>query len=556
MGRARSNPMDLLRFCLFCAAAVAASSQSSPAAGAGQIDSAKPAKPRQELPAAWKSWLNEDVACIITDEERTAFRNLATDEERQSFIEQFWIRRDPTPDTVENEFEDEHYRRIAYVNEHFAGNIPGWKTDRGRIYIEYGPPDEIESHAAGGGRPYSYEDWRYRFIEGIGKNVVVEFVDPTLSGEYHMTAEPKAKDADSTPLPNQNRNEAARLEVFAGAARLAAVKDKELKDLIASPINYNTLPIQVRADYIPVTGYSVLTPITISIRKADLQFNAKDGYARATVSIHGQIATMPRRVLTTFEDVINVETSSELLALTMKGTAMYQKIVPLPAGTYRLNVAARDMVAGTVTTYEMAINVPRREDEKLSSSSLILADAIEKVPTRRTGPGQFVIGDTKVRPRLNETFSQSEKLGIYTQLYNFASDGRTGRPNGSIEYEVVKIGTNEKAFDYTEEVGALPGASVHQVTVEKILPLDKLSPGQYTLRLKVTDRTRKSALTPAASFTVTAAESLPGGRISSANPRPRAPSAPYYIPQLISTTPPRKNSIMAAIRRLTPDPAS
>ncbi len=108
------------------------------------------AKLKKELETPYRKWLNEDVAYIITDEERAAFKRLQTDEEREQFIEQFWLRRDPTPDTVENEFKEEHYRRIAYANEHYASGIPGWKTDRGRIYITYGPPDEIESHPSGG----------------------------------------------------------------------------------------------------------------------------------------------------------------------------------------------------------------------------------------------------------------------------------------------------------------------------------------------------------------------------------------------------------------------
>src|SRR5215813_6981131 len=110
----------------------------------------KEAKLRKELETPYRKWLNEDVAYIISDEERTAFKRLQTDEEREQFIEQFWLRRDPTPDTIENEFKEEHYRRIAYANEQFASGIPGWKTDRGRIYITYGPPDEKETHPSGG----------------------------------------------------------------------------------------------------------------------------------------------------------------------------------------------------------------------------------------------------------------------------------------------------------------------------------------------------------------------------------------------------------------------
>src|SRR5678815_5869301 len=103
-----------------------------------------------ELSKTYKKWLDEDVRWIITDEEQKAFKLLSNDEERDQFIEAFWQRRDPTPDTIENEFKEEHYRRMAYANEHFAAGIPGWKSDRGRIYVMYGPADEIESHPSGG----------------------------------------------------------------------------------------------------------------------------------------------------------------------------------------------------------------------------------------------------------------------------------------------------------------------------------------------------------------------------------------------------------------------
>src|SRR6201996_6499362 len=161
----------------------------------------------KELAGPWRKWMSEDVTYIITDEERQAFKRLKTDEERQQFVEQFWLRRDPTPDTEENEYKEEHYRRIAYANDHYASGIPGWKTDRGMIYIKYGPADEVDSHPSGGSyeRPieegggetstYPFEDWRYRYIEGVGTNVQIEFVDTTMSGEYHISLDPEEKDA-------------------------------------------------------------------------------------------------------------------------------------------------------------------------------------------------------------------------------------------------------------------------------------------------------------------------------------------------------------------------
>src|ERR1700721_4474625 len=161
----------------------------------------------KELDSQYKKWLNEDVVYLIAPEERSAFVHLTTNEEREQFIEQFWQRRNPDPDSAENTFKEEHYRRIAYTNEHYASGIPGWKTDRGRIYIIWGAPDEIESHPTGGtyDRPmekgggstttYPWERWRYRYLEGIQENVELEFVDPSGSGEYHLTMDPSEKDA-------------------------------------------------------------------------------------------------------------------------------------------------------------------------------------------------------------------------------------------------------------------------------------------------------------------------------------------------------------------------
>ncbi|MDQ6759877.1 MAG: GWxTD domain-containing protein, partial [Acidobacteriota bacterium] len=186
----------------------------------------------------------------------------------------------------------------------------------------------------------------------------------------------------------------------------------------------------------------------------------------------------------------------------VNGSSIYQKSVPLAPGLYRLNVVAKDVIGGNMTSYEMALNVPHFSEEKLASSSLILADMIEKVPTKSIGTGQFVIGDTKVRPRLNDTFGKEEKLGIYAQFYNFTPDEKTKKPSGSIQYQIVKNGSTQPVLDYTEDIGTIKEASAQQVTVEKLLPLAALEPGQYTLKMKVTDKASNQALNPSASFTV------------------------------------------------------
>jgi GWxTD domain-containing protein len=504
-------------------------------------------KLRKELETPYKKWLNEDVAYIITDEERKAFKRLSTDDERENFIEQFWLRRDPTPDTEENEFKEEHYRRIAYANERFASGIPGWKTDRGRIYIVYGPPDETDDHSSGGtyDRPieegggttstFPFIDWTYRYIEGVGSNVKIEFVDPTMSGEFRMSMDPSEKDAltyvpgagltlyeqmgladksqrftrtDGTTLGTGNQpmpasmDEFERLSQFANLQKAPQVKFKDLQAVVSSNIRYNNLPFKARADYIRITDSTVLTTVTIEFQRRDLQFQQKDNISKATVNIFGRITSITGRVVNTFEDPVTIEVPSDLLQKALDGASIYQKEIPLAPGMYRLNLVCKDITGGNITTYPMALSVPHFDDEKLASSSLILADLIEKVPTRSIGTGQFVIGDTKVRPRLTDTFDRDEKLGIYTQFYNFSPDQKTNKPNGSIEYNITKSGAKDPVLHYTEAVTSIPGASSQQVTVEKLLPLQSLTPGQYTLKMKVTDNNSNQVLTPSANFTV------------------------------------------------------
>jgi GWxTD domain-containing protein len=534
------------------------SSSDAPAPSAAPQTIAKPLSKKEiarkqkalekELMGPWKKWLNEDVIYIITDEEKAAFKRLKTDDERQQFVEAFWQRRDPTPDTEENEYKEEHYRRIAYANDHYASGIPGWKTDRGMIYIKYGPPDEIDSHPSGGSyeRPieegggetstYPFEDWRYRYLEGIGTNIQIEFVDTTMSGEYHMSTDPEEKDAllyvpgagltlseqmgmsdktqrfqrtDGThlgvgnqPLP-ESMNEFTRIEQMAKLQAPPPIKFKDLQTAVDSNVRYNTLPMMVRADYIRVTDSTVLTSIAIQFKNSDLQYSTKDTAAKATINIYGRVSSLTRKPVNWFEDTVTAQFPAEMLQKAMSGSQIYSKTIPLAPGTYRLNVVAKDTVGNTMNSYEMALNVPHYDEDQLGASSVILADEIERVPTKSIGAGPFVIRSSKVRPRVNDTFKQDETMGIYAELYNFGMDKKTNKPEGTVEYDVVNTADNKTVLSQTEDLSNIPNSSAFIVTVEKKLPLKSLPPGKYTLRLKVTDKLRGTTLNPSAPFTVT-----------------------------------------------------
>jgi GWxTD domain-containing protein len=498
----------------------------------------------KELDGQYKQWLNEDVIYIISPDERNAFLQLDTNEEREQFIEAFWLRRSNNPDLPDNDFKDEHYRRIAYANEHFASGIPGWKTDRGRMYIMWGPADEVDSHPLGGtwDRPmedgggstttYPWETWRWRYLEGIGENIELEFVDTTGSGEYHLTMDPSEKDAllhvpgaglsllesmglasktdrftrsDGTNLPTAmggtpaSMDEFNRLELYAKVQKPPEVKFKDLEAIVTARIVRDQLKFNWRTDFLKVTNDTVLVPITVQVSNGQLSFQSKDGIHSATLNVFGRVSTLTGKVVQTFEDPVSKDFPDSLFQQSLKLQSIYQKAVPLRPGLYRLDIVVKDVQSGNVGVINSALRVPRYEDDKLDASTLILADQLEHVPAKQIGTGQFVLGSTKVRPRLDNAFSTADRLGIYLQVYNLKADDTTHKSNATFLY-TVKKGT-EQVFQF-KETSADMKQTGDQVTIERWLPLASMAPGKYTIEVLTTDGVTKQTLSKTADFTV------------------------------------------------------
>ena len=497
---------------------------------------------QKELERHFKRWMVEDVAYILMPEEKDAFKHLNTDEEREQFIESFWGLRDPTPDTVENEFKEEHYRRIAYSNERFASGIPGWKTDRGRIYIMHGPPDELESHAGGaynrtfeegGGATavFPFEKWRYRYIEGVGTDVIIEFVDTSMTGEFRMAMDSAEKDAlifipgagltlneqiglsskierfqnpDGSRLPSGAARTARnssfeRLRRFAAVQKIPPVKFKELEEIVRTRISFDLLPFDVRTDFVRITDSTVLVPVTIGLNKSDLTFESRDDIHYATVNVFGRIKTLSGRIVQTFEDVISLSVPPSLFESSLKHPAVYQKSIPLRPGLYKLNLVLKDLNSGHVGTREIRLAVPRFEEDRLAHSSLIVADLIERVPTKNIGSGQFVLGETKVRPLISRDLTTADRMGIYLQVYNLAIDAETHKSRATIHYEIVN--GSEKIFEFTENTSELERAG-QQITLEKVLPLGPFKPGKYRINITITDHVSLQTVKPSAEFRI------------------------------------------------------
>jgi GWxTD domain-containing protein len=502
---------------------------------------------KKELGSQYKKWLDEDVVYIITPEERRAFLHLQTNEEREQFIEAFWQRRNPDPDSPENTFKEEHYRRIAYANEHYASGIPGWKTDRGKIYIIWGAPDEVSYTAPGstydrpfdqgGGQTtvYGFEDWRYRYLEGMGENVELEFVDPTGSGEFHLTIDPSEKDAllsvpgagltiaesmgtanksqrfnntDGThdaPSPNgivsEQNNEFNRIEQYANIFRPPPVKFKDLEAVVTSRLVRDQVKFDYRYDFLRITSDTVLVPITVQIPVRQLSFQQKDGVDSATMDIFARITSLGGRVIQTFEDTLRADYPDSLLQQSLSTSRIYQKAVPLSPGLYRLDIVIKDVNSGNVGVVNARLAVPRFADDELSSSSLILADNIERVSTKDISVGQFVLGDVKVRPRLDGSFSTADKVGVFLQVYNLKVDDKTHKPDASVEFRVTRDKETAPVMKFDIPDNQLP-AHGEEMTLEEMLSIGTLQPGKYKIEVAVTDNLTKQTITPGADFTV------------------------------------------------------
>jgi len=502
-----------------------------------------PRKVKPELKKAYKDWLEKDVDIIITDQERKAFKKLQTDEEREQFIEQFWRRRDPDPDTDENEYREQYYERIAYANEHFASGIPGWKTDRGRIYIMYGKADDVESHPAGGpyDRPsyhgggttstYPFEVWFYRYIPGVGSGVEIEFVDPTGSGEYRIARSPDEKDALLyTPnagltlaeqlglssksnriyglgqggIQNGRVQDAPfeRMQLLADLNRPPQVQFKDLETALgvtgSGIVEDNPLNFDMRVDFFRQSDERVITAFTVQADNSALTFADSGGVQTARLNIFGRITAVSGRRAGVFEDPVITTATVQELTQTKGRKSAYQKAVALAPGVYKVDVIVRDVVSGATGIRHMGFTVPKYDAKQLSASTLILATRLEGLGDQ-PAVGQFVIGQVKVIPNIASTYRRGAPLGLYMQVYNSGIDQTTLRPSVDVEYVFSQ---NGKEISKIPETWQGLSDAGQRLTLAKLFSTDKLTPGKYKVEVRIRDRVSGQTLTPSADFTV------------------------------------------------------
>src|SRR6266403_1620025 len=509
--------------------------------GQAQDPSDKQRNVKPEIKKAYKDWLDKDVAYIITDDERKAFKKLETDDERERFIEEFWRRRDPDPDTDENEFREEYYERIAYANEHYASGIPGWKTDRGRIYITWGKPDETETHPSGGSynresyegggstSTYPFERWFYRYLPGVGSGVEIEFVDPTGSGEYRIARNPDEKDAmlmvpgagltlseelglsskadrvagmggiGNNNYQREQDSPFSRLQLLADLARPPQVKFNDLATAVnTGVVEENPLNFDLRVDFFRQSDERVITAFTIQAENKDLVFQDSGGLQQARMNIFGRITSVAGRRAGIFEDPVITNATAEELTEAKDRKSAYQKAVPLSPGTYKVDVIVRDVTSGATGIKHLGFTVPKYDQAKLSTSTLVLAAKLESL-VDQPAVGQFVIGQTKVIPNVAGVYRRGQPVGVYLQVYNAGIDQTTLRPSVDVEYALLKDG---KELGKQMEDWRGNSDAGQRLTLARLIDSSRLAPGDYAVEVRVRDRVSGQTLSPSQKFSV------------------------------------------------------
>ena len=517
---------------------------SSPSSASKKTNTKK-SKQSGDLADHYKKWLNEDVLYIISPEEKATFKALRNDEERENFIEQFWARRNPDSRSYDNSFKEEHYRRIAYANEHFSSGVQGWRTDRGRIYIMFGKPDELESHPTGGSyqRPYNegggqtstypFEKWWYRHIEGVGDDIEIEFVDASLSGEYRMAMSPDEKDA-LINVPNAGLTLAeemgmankedrayfnpgsgydsqsqrakdtpfARMEQYFNLQKPPKIKFEDLKSVVTTHVFYNDLPYDSRIDYIKLSPDRILVPITLELNNKDLEFKKQLDFNQASVNVYGSVTSLTGRLMWEFEDVISVEYLDQYFEHGKSKRSEYQHIVSLsPGQRYKLTLVLKDVNSKSAGTREIGLVVPKYEEGTLQTSSIILANAISPAPNNSDQFEQYVIGDMKILPDVKAEYTPGQSMRFYMQIYNMEIDQTSQKPlldvsfaiksNGKVVEEIKGAAANSEQFFYGQRV----------VLLGKI-PVNPTAPGRYTLEVKVVDNISNRTTTQSTDFKI------------------------------------------------------
>ncbi len=434
-------------------------------------------KPKTNDISANLKWLGE-VSYIITEKEKNAFLTLQTDKERKDFIEAFWQRRAPDPDTDENEYKEEFYERIVYANKNFSTKeTKGWKTDRGRLYIEFGKPDEIRTRFGKVQDGRFYEDetvtqkikaelWFYRWMGGLDFSMEIVLVDKKSNGEFTVLCP-------------------AREQLF------------RANDGLAQTIATNKTPFDfdVRVDFFRQSEYKTIVVLSIEVENKALSLIDGGGVYAGQLNIYGTIINYKKKRLVTIEDLMRREPLYAEIETFKKQTSVYQKAFPLSSDRYLLQIKGRDVISCEAKVTSIAFEVPKYDSENLSTSSLILASQIEEL----THNNMFGATSKKVTPNVRGIFQRGKDIGVYMQIYNAGLDEITLQPTVDVEYVITK---KEKDVLRVVEDWKEIDESGQRIVLSRFLKTDSLESGDYELQIRIRDKKTNEQITKREQFRI------------------------------------------------------
>lgn len=495
----------------------------APAVAQKQKDDAEAArKEERAMRERWRKWMEEEVGYILTDEEKAIFNKLTTDEERDRFVEDFWRRRDPDPRTPENEYKIEYYRRIAYANDRYASGIPGWKSDRGRIYITLGPPDSIETHPAGsyyeggltshGGSTLTYplQVWSYRRIPWIGDDVRIEFVDKSSSGAFKLLSGPldrfdtmnamttlmseemltryDASDFAYLPIGTNRPQDQLfeRFEQYAALQHAPKIRFDDLKQRVSAHAYTQSFPLAVQGYPLWMMPERAVVPLSVEVENRHLRYEQKGDNFQARLNVYILIEALDGRIVAEFDDDTVSAYTTDTFDKRLTEKTVYQRFVLLPAGRYKLSLAVKDTVSGQVTVREQSLHIPALPTGELALSGLIMARTVLPATAKDDPANPFLLGAFKVIPNVSGTYRADDRLAVYGQIYRPALAEDSRQPRLSVRFEIRR--GDEVLLTVEDPAGRsvkLDGPD--RYVFMRGFPLAELAAGRYELRVTVED---------------------------------------------------------------------
>jgi GWxTD domain-containing protein len=476
---------------------------------------------RNNLDVYLNRWADEYVSYIITDSERRVFSSLPTSDEKLVFIESFWERRDPTPETPENEFREQYAARFGYANAQFRAGRPGWKTDRGRIFILLGPPSYIDRNPMGRTsteRPS--EVWTYMSLKhpDLPSSLEVGFVDFFGTGDLEIVA-----DLDAANLRNQGLAPAySDLEYFGlrrshpveyladGATRsldegsMASERFNFLQDLrsaesplearpqplsaiVGAKVSFAELPFDLTTQV-----FSSRIPVALAVRYDDLAALRRAGRDSFSLDIFAELRGSDGKVVDQLDRQLNFNLAPEEMT---SDALRYFFSFSAPAGSYELQFVVRDNVRQSVGTHEETV-VVRGPAEALSVSSLILADAVDRRSSDDAEEEPFTFGEVRVVPNPARTFRRGEPMYVYFQAYGLGL--QEGRNSLRVAYTFARAG---QALWNPSEINLLPTEKTER-GIFTSFDTTRFPAGEYTLLVEAEDMVRGQESSREVSFRI------------------------------------------------------